>query len=115
MILQSGDTLTVCSLDSLRNDVLSVSCNTSAMSFFVDSIAGLVCHKEGSFWRGALIGSLVGAATGAAFGALHGTESGYAGAAAGGGGMVGVVGGFVVGGVIGASSTHETYDLKTSP
>ena len=120
VILYSGDTLTACRLDSLHDNVLSATCDIRAFSFPVDSIAVLVQHKEGHFWKGAAIGSFLGAGAGAIVGyaTYHKPANGWTfdlgpGGSTGGGLIIGAVGGFVVGGVFGASSTvTKTYNLK---
>jgi hypothetical protein len=120
VIRLSDDTVTACRLDSLHDNVLYATCGIKAFFFPVDSIAALVQHKEGRFWKYAVTGSWISAGAGAiiGFATYQKPTSGWAidfgpSGAAGGGLIIGAASGFVVGGIIGAlDSDSKTYDLK---
>ncbi len=122
LICFSGDTISVCKLDSLPDMVLFATCICRTISIPIDSIAVLTRFKEGSFWNGAGKGFLFGAAIGAFIGfeSYHKPEpKPFAidlgpGPVALGGGILGGTGGFLIGGIIGTSSGHyEIYDLRS--
>ena len=116
VILCSGDTLTACRLDSLHYNVLTCTCDTGMFLVSVDSIAGLVQHKEGNFSKGALIGSLAGAVAGSVISAGTYQPSPFHIIGQGGatvmGGIAGASVGFFLGGIIGSLSSGSEFDLR---
>ena len=104
--IATGDTISLCSLQSFDGDSLHIIWSGFPVSLPIESIFELRYHKRSEFLHGAIIGSSIGGMTGTLSNGL-GSSAGTSGLQSS---IIGITGGFLIGGLAGEYfSRDERY------